>query len=168
MSEFAFGIDLPVRTEWANVDLIRTSVQNGVAAMFRGDEDAEVLAMIASELLENSIKYGHWRKPDSTFRLRVWGDEREASVSVENPALPEQASQLEEVIGWIRGFSSSEDAYRSRLIEIATRARRRGPSRLGLVRIAYEGSCDLRVEQEGATVRVIAQRLRGQSPAQAA
>ena len=33
--EFQFVIDLPVRSEWASVELIRSSVQTCFAAVFR-------------------------------------------------------------------------------------------------------------------------------------
>ena len=86
MEAFNFSIDLPVRSEWANVDLLRTSVQNCVSAIFSDIEGCRSLAMVTGELIENAIKYGDWTRSDEPrFHLRVWGEGRSAHVSVENP-----------------------------------------------------------------------------------
>src|SRR5262249_4675535 len=59
-SRFAFSIDLPIRSDWANVDLLRTSVQNCFTAVFSEVDGCQALAMVTGELLENAIKYGDW------------------------------------------------------------------------------------------------------------
>ena len=86
MTDFHFSIDLPVRSEWSNVDLLRTSVQNCFTAIFSDIEGCRSLAMVTGELIENAIKYGDWTGPEEQrFHLRVWGEGRSAHVSVENP-----------------------------------------------------------------------------------
>src|SRR5712691_5688462 len=87
MGNFNFSIDLPVRSEWANVDLLRTSVQNCFTAIFNDIEGCHALAMVTGELIENAVKYGDWTGPDEQrFRLRECGAGRSAHVMVENPA----------------------------------------------------------------------------------
>lgn len=56
-----FSIDLPVRSEWANVDLLRVSVQDCVTAVFGDIAGCRSLAMVTGELIENAIEYGDRR-----------------------------------------------------------------------------------------------------------
>lgn len=163
---FSFSIDLPVRSEWRNVDLLRTSVQNCFTAIFSDIDGCHALAMVTGELLENAIKYGDWlSQPGGSFRLRVWGEGargaaggRSAHVSVENPVRDDDpgVAALLATIRRIEGFPSPKDAYRAKLLQIAEATGDIGESRLGLVRIVYEGSCTLRAELADRTVKVTA------------
>lgn len=152
MGNFNFSIDLPVRSEWSNVDLLRTSVQNCFTAIFSDVDGCRALAMVTGELIENAIKYGDWsgfaHGDDQRFRLRVWGQGHTAHVSVENPVRRGDANAEEvlRTLGWMRGFASPADAYRAKLLEIAAGSREPGASKLGLVRVAYEGNCQLTAE----------------------
>jgi hypothetical protein len=162
---FSFAIDIPVRSDWANVDLLRTSVQNCFTAVFSDIDGCHTLAMVTGELLENAIKYGDWTGNEGGhFRLRVWGagvrpgSGRSAHVSVENPIKggdPGVARVLE-TLEWIKTFPSAKDAYRARLLEIAQAPATDEEGHLGLVRIAYEGCCSLTAEVEGGVLRVTA------------
>jgi hypothetical protein len=160
MTVFNFCIDLPVRNEWSNVDLLRTSVQNCFTAIFSDIEGCHSLAMVTGELIENAIKYGDWSGPEEPrFHLRVWGEGRSAHVSVENPVQQSDgnAAEVMKTLGWMRGFSSPCDAYRAKLLEIAAADRDPGDSRLGLVRITYEGNCQLTAELVRGVLRVQAE-----------
>jgi hypothetical protein len=155
-ARYSFAIHLPIRNEWANVDLVRTSVQNFFAAMFRDIDGCHAIAMVTGELLENAIKYGSWKGDDPSFRLSVWGEGREAHVSVESPAAAGDAgvNELVATLAWMRRFATAEEAYRAKLLEIAGGAA--DTSKLGLVRIAYEGGCRINAEVRGETLRVLA------------
>ncbi|HET9625656.1 MAG TPA: hypothetical protein VFP84_30030 [Kofleriaceae bacterium] len=152
MTDFHFSIDLPVRSEWSNVDLLRTSVLNCFAAIFSDVEGCRALAMVTGELVENAIKYGDWSGlaglDDQRFRLRVWGEGHDAHVSVENPVKrgDHNAEEVLRTLGWLRTFSSPAEAYRARLLDIAAAGPEPSHSKLGLVRIAYEGNCRLTAE----------------------
>jgi two-component sensor histidine kinase len=162
---FSFSIDLPIRSEWANVDLLRTSVQNCFTAVFSDIDGCQALAMVTGELLENAIKYGDWSGDQGgEFRLRVWGEAgrgaapRSAHVCVENP-VDAGGSNVRAVLAtleWLKGFASAKDAYRAKLLEIAEAAGNMSASGLGLVRIAYEGNCTLRAEVGGRMLKVTA------------
>jgi hypothetical protein len=162
---FSFSIDLPVRSDWANVDLLRTSVQNCFTAVFSDIDGCQALAMVTGELLENAIKYGDWSRDDgAAFRLRVWGEgvrgpgPRSAHVAVESPVKPDDP-HLADLLGtlrWNASFSSAREAYRAKLLEIAADQGDLSRSRLGLVRIAYEGSCTLRAEVDDDVLKVTA------------
>lgn len=157
-NEFGFSIDLTVRNEWRNIDLLRTSVQNCFAAVFADVDGCHAIAMVTGELLENALKYGDWVSANrAMFRLRVVGDGRKIEVSVENP-LKEQdknAIELMKAIEWINSYPSPEEAYRARMMAIAQNMEE-SASRLGLVRIAFEGNCRLSARLAASTVTVIA------------
>ena len=92
------------------------------------------------------------------FHLRVWGEGRSAHVSVENPVNGNtHAEEVLATLGWMRRFASPYDAYRARLLEVAAAERQPGNSKLGLVRIAYEGNCTLTAEIARGMLRVQAE-----------
>lgn len=158
MSEFAFNIDVPVRTEWKNVSLLVTSVQNCWNAMFANVEGSQTIAMVTGELLENAIKYGSWDSNDDRqlFRLHVTGRDGAARVVVENPSNDESAAELMKILTWLHGHEDPEEAYRAKLLEVAQMPPSEHVSKLGLVRIAYEGACKLDASFSGGIVRVTA------------
>jgi two-component sensor histidine kinase len=162
MGNFNFYIDLPVKSEWSNVDLLRTSVQSCFSAVFSDIEGCHALAMVTGELLENAIKYGDWSGEDHRFRLRVWGEGNRAHVSVENPIKSGDtgATEVIKTLGWMGQFTTPDEAYRARLLEIAEGiGANSSTSKLGLVRIAYEGNCRLGAEVVNDSLRVTAEML---------
>ena len=155
--EYGFQIDVPVRNEWQNVTLLVTSVQNCFHAMFADLEGSQKVAMVAGELLENAIKYGSWMRDGSQhLRLRVSGRKGQARVTVENPAYDEAVTEVRKTLDWMNGHGSADAAYRARLVAIAQTS---DPdvSKLGLVRIAYEGRASIVIEHEGGVLRVTAE-----------
>ena len=157
--EFGFSIDLTVRNEWRNVDLLRTSVQNCFTAVFADLDGCHAIAMVTGELLENALKYGDWQRGDrAMFRLRVNGGAGKIDVSVSNPlrANDVNASNLFKSIEWINSFAKPEQAYRARMLQIAQSDEDTSPSQLGLVRIAFEGNCRLKASLADGQVTVVA------------
>jgi hypothetical protein len=129
--EFAFSIDLTVRNEWKNIDLLRTSVQNCFTAVFSDLDGCHAIAMVTGELLENALKYGNWTKADRTmFRLRVTGSGGNIEIAVQNPLKEDDqhAASLKKAIDWINSFPkprapSADRAGRRRGIAEPARAR---------------------------------------------
>ena len=160
---FSFAIDLPVRREWHNIELLRASVQSCFTAVFADIDGCNALSMVTGELLENAMKYGAWDSADNsdqTFRLRVVGSQDSTTVTVENPIGADRSAvaQLQKTLEWIGSFESSAHAYRARLLEIASADDEgSGVSRIGLVRVAYEGNCTLSAEVDGNTLRITAE-----------
>jgi hypothetical protein len=158
--DFGFSIDMTVRNEWRNVDLLRTSVQNCFTAVFADVDGCHAIAMVTGELLENALKYGDWVSGDrAMFRLRVHGRANQiVEVSVQNPLkdADAHASTLLKAVEWINGFQKPEQAYRARMLQIAQNDEETQPSRLGLVRIAFEGNCRLDAKVVDGTVTVTA------------
>lgn len=161
--DFGFSIDLTVRNEWRNVDLLRTSVQNCFIAVFADVDGCHAIAMVTGELLENALKYGDWASADrAMFRLRVHGREGNIEVSVQNPLKPSDpnAASLMASLEWLSSFPKPEQAYRARMLQIAQEDADAAPSKLGLVRIAFEGNCRItaRVDNGAVTVTALLQR----------
>ncbi|MDB4964235.1 MAG: hypothetical protein JWP01_4234 [Myxococcales bacterium] len=157
--DFGFSIDMTVRNEWRNVDLLRTSVQNCFTAVFADVDGCHAIAMVTGELLENALKYGDWVSGDrAMFRLRVNGSANHiVEVSVQNPLKDrDNASNLMKAIDEINSYPKPEQAYRARMLQIAQSEEEAAPSRLGLVRIAFEGNCRLAATIENGTVTVTA------------
>lgn len=157
--DFGFSIDLTVRNEWKNIDLLRTSVQNCFIAVFADLDGCHAIAMVTGELLENALKYGDWNSSDQAmFRLRVHGREGNIEVSVQNPlkASDPSASSLMTALEWLDSYPKPEAAYRARMLQIAQEEGDAAPSRLGLVRIAAEGNCRITANVDNGTVTVTA------------
>jgi two-component sensor histidine kinase len=130
--------------------------------VFSDIEGCHALAMVTGELLENAIKYGDWSGDDHRFRLRVWGEGNRAHVSVENPIREGDrgADEVLRTLGWMGQFATPDEAYRARLLEIADGiGGANSTSKLGLVRIAYEGNCRLGAEVVNDSLRVTAEML---------
>lgn len=157
--DFGFSIDMTVRNEWRNVDLLRTSVQNCFTAVFADVDGCHAIAMVTGELLENALKYGDWVSGDrAMFRLRVRGRANDVvEVSVQNPlkAGDPNADSLRAAIEEINSYPRPEQAYRARMLQIA-QSEEDSPSRLGLVRIAFEGNCKLEAKIADGNVTVSA------------
>ena len=157
--DFGFSIDLTVRNEWRNIDLLRTSVQNCFIAVFADLDGCHAIAMVTGELLENALKYGDWTGGDrAMFRLRVVGREGNIEVSVQNPlkANDAHAESLRSALEWLSSFAMPELAFRARLMQIAQDESDSRPSKLGLVRIAFEGNCKITAKVDNGTVTVTA------------
>jgi len=166
-ADFGFSIDLTVRNEWRNIDLLRTSVQNCFIAVFADLDGCHAIAMVTGELLENALKYGDWTGSDrAMFRLRVEGKDPNIQVSVQNPLKKDDqnAQSLMRNIEWLASFPNPEAAYRARMLQIAQDESLddSAGSRLGLARIAFEGNCRLSAKIDNGAVTVTALLLRAE------
>ncbi len=105
--------------------------------------EAYAMAMTASELMENAIKYGTWTQADEFISLAIDVSDRAVVVEVENPVVDDPAAvrQLDDRIQWMRGFQSPFQAYVERLKQVSSQSYQEGESGLGLCRIAYEARC---------------------------
>jgi hypothetical protein len=157
-AEFRFLIDVPVSTQWRNIELLRASVQSCLEAVFSDVEGSDAIAMVTGELLENAVKYGHWTNGTGVFRLRVWGDEETGHIEVENPVGDDDEGprRVDELLAWMDGFATPEEAYQARMLQVAV-APRGTASGLGLARVVYEGGCRLRAETSEGMFRMLAE-----------
>ena len=107
------------------------------------DADAQnALSMVACELAENATKYGHFREDKEVVKVSLEILPSQVTVTVSNPVTQAEAEELavlDETIQWIRGFQDPFQAYLERLRDVSSQSLSSTESRLGLVRIAYEG-----------------------------
>jgi len=100
--------------------------------------------MVSAELLENAVKYSR-KVPGIRPRIQygLVGGEDRVVVSVANPTSPDggDAKALISNIRWLRDLGDPADAYAQRMREVFEG--RVSDGGLGLVRIAYEGGCEL-------------------------
>ncbi len=143
MDDISFQIRVPIGQDWRNVELLRTSILSCLAAVFRDTDFCQSVGMIAGELIENAIKYGKWSNSDpGSFNVNVQGNSERVAVEVCNPVPSvDNFRNVRQTLERLRSYPSPRDAYLERLREVASA--RGGESGLGLLRIAYEGSCDL-------------------------
>ena len=99
--------------------------------------------MVLSELLENSIKYGHFEDSDSTVQVSLDVNKHIITVAVTNPVNEscfKDLEKLDRMIQWVRGYQDPFEAYVERMKEISKKSLHNTESGLGIVRIDYEGS----------------------------
>jgi hypothetical protein len=151
-----FHLELPIGPEWQNVDLLRLAILNCLAAVFGDLELGESVGIVTSELLENAIKYGEWEKGAHFLTLSVRGTGGEVLVQVTSPVRSSSThlASILQTIEWIRRFPSAREAYIARMQMIADQPERTGESKMGLVRIAYEGPCSIEAEVAGDALHV--------------
>ena len=154
---FRFTIDLPVTSKWEDIALVRSSVEMCLSTLFHDLERPQALAMVTGELLENAVKYGAWGREAGIFRLRIWGSRgAESFVEVSNPVDGDDAaSAVIDAVRLLRSADSPAAALQARMMEIAS-GTGPGGSGLGLLRIAYEGACELEAMVDGGVVTVTA------------
>ncbi len=114
--------------------------------------------IVASELLENAIKYGIENKDLSKVGLEFELNERHIEIKVRNGI--SESEDLQEFIRIMKRIQSSENAlqlYIARLKEIIENPNTE-KSQLGLYRIASESSFVLNYRIEDNTLEVIATR----------
>lgn len=155
-ADVVLSLDLAVRGDWADVERVRTSVWNCLTAAFGADDLRDALAMVTAELLENAVKHGDPGCPGLCSRLSVLVSGERGVVCVESCATTDTAARVMELLAWLRGFPSSAEAYRAKLIEVASTTG--DGSGLGLARIAYEGGCTLSASRDGNTLTIRAER----------
>jgi hypothetical protein len=155
---YEFFIDVPVENRWDNVERVRSAVQGCFEAVFRDIAGRDAVAMVTGELVENAIKYGDWSgERGGRFRLRVWGDQTQASVAVTNAIAPgsDAVQRVRDALAFIAAQPTALHAYQARMIAVARGASTGG---LGLVRVAYEGGCRLTVSAAVDEITVTAER----------
>jgi hypothetical protein len=149
MSGIALRLDLSLPPEWSRIDPTREAVGLLVLAMFGDDDLRDALAMVSEELLENAIKYC---RPESTVSISIRHQAGDVVVSVTNEVADDalHIEVLKKRLEWIRRFPSAADAYAAAIGRVYERGRpasaEAGEAGLGIVRIAYEGRCDIELD----------------------
>ena len=130
-----------LKPEWDQVETIRMQCRDFLKQCSFNNETVEAVSMVSAELLENAVKYGAYQLDDAIeYCLKIRQDK--IIVEVKNPVdetVGSHLQQLDETIQWIRGYQNPFEVYVKKLKEVSTKSLMDKDSRLGLVRIAYEG-----------------------------
>ena len=136
-------LSLKISPQWSEIPRVRRQT-----AAFLGDQNlhrdvVDAVAMIVCELTENATKYGNFAaREDDHIDVRVALPPGQVMVEVTNPVATsgdDNLLRLDRMVQWIRGFQDPFEAYLQRLKELSVDSLQSTESRLGLVRIAYEG-----------------------------
>lgn len=160
------AVELSIAPRWGEIEGVRIAVLDAVEGFF-GDgrrELGEAMAMIASELVENAVKYGDQAKT-SEVRIKVAVENKtRITITVASKVAGggEHLRRLEDTIAWIESFSQPKYAYEERVRVVAMEHTHGG---VGLVRIAYEGQSKLHARVEKGVLYVEATHdTRGPKP----
>jgi hypothetical protein len=136
-------LELEFPAEWNRIDAVREAVSRSLGAAYGQDEVRDALAMVSAELLENAVKYG---LPHSVqFSLREEADRIVVDVANQIAGDSAHLEALRQRLAWVHSFPSAEQAYLAALSEIYEKDPQEAQdhSGLGLVRVIFEGGCEL-------------------------
>ncbi len=148
---------------WSIVRQVRDKVEAILAPA--GEEISYACKMVASELVENAVKYGITGDGQGVngieFELSMV--DREIVITVKNRVASEDhLKNARNHIDVINASGDPQQLYVERLKVLVEEPGGRGASQLGLYRIAYEGGFDLAYVVAGDVLTVIATRaMRG-------
>ena len=142
-------IELRFGPRWKYIAVVRAFIQNFLVVSFSDDARADKIAMAASELLENAVKYANGE--ETRIRVALSGKSGDIDIAVSNKATPEAAAALSAM--WKSVMTGDPlEAYVARMREAATRSD--GKSQLGLVRIRYETGADMNLKVDGDDITI--------------
>jgi hypothetical protein len=146
MTRPAIYLELPLRQDWEAIGPLRDSLAARLMPVLGDPDQSRVLAMVASELLENAVKFGCWSERDcqgGKATLRIVAGGQAVSVTVTNPIDRERPGVLL-LFERLRELETTRPAaaYQRRLRALM-KDPEADPSGLGLVRMAYEAGCRL-------------------------
>lgn len=160
----ALHLDLWIPPDWKRIELVRKAVGFCVWAAFGRGDLRDSVAMVSAELLENAVKYS---TPNSHVFLSISEEAEHVVVAVTNTVEEDSPhiTSLKRRLEWTHGFPTPAEAYMAALSEVFDQMGG-GPSDeggLGLVRIAYEGGCN--IDCDSATAGTVTVRaLRALAP----
>lgn len=128
--------------EWSELDKINPLLRDFFEKNSLSREHFDFVYMVATELVENGVKYGFFPSDYPKIMLKFSKKKNRILVEVKNHVSETAIKHLNELdakIQWIRGFQNPFEAYIERLKEVSSKQLEEGESGLGLVRIAYEG-----------------------------
>jgi hypothetical protein len=139
-------LQLALRPVWEEIDALGAKCIDFLQREGVHTDAQNALAMVACELAENATKYGHFNGEKEIVKVSLAVQRSAVTVTVSNPVTEGEADSLailDHTIQWIRGFHDPFQAYLERLRDVSSQSLLSNESRLGLVRIAYEGQSTL-------------------------
>jgi hypothetical protein len=142
-------IELSFGPRWKYIAVVRGFIQNFLAVSLQDNTRADQVAMAASELLENAVKYAS--DEDIQIAVNVKAKDGNINISVSNSASPAAIETLKSTFQKVSQGNPLE-AYISLMREAATR--KDGKSQLGLARIRYETGLEMALDVKETMVTV--------------
>jgi hypothetical protein len=142
-------IELKFGPRWKYIAVVRSFIQNFLAVSLQNTTRADQVAMAASELLENAVKYASGE--DIQIKMDVITQAEKLRFSVSNSAAPDSVEALKASFAKISQGDPLE-AYVAQMKEAATR--QDGKSQLGLARIRYETGLAMSLKTDKTSVTV--------------
>ena len=139
-------LQLALKPVWEEIDALGGKCMDFFKSEGLHPDAQNALSMVTCELAENATKYGHFQGAKEAVRVSLEVLPSHVTVTVSNPVTPQEAESLavlDHTIQWIRGFQDPFQAYLERLRDVSSQDLMSTESRLGLVRIAYEGQSTL-------------------------
>ena len=140
------SLKITIKADWNEIEQVRERCGQFLKNHGFSEEDVYSVVMVISELMENSIKYGTFIKPQNNVTVTLNISKSLITIEVINPVDEKTTydlKRLDRTIQWIRGYQDSFEAYIERMKEISKKPLNDEESGLGLVRIAYEGKAIL-------------------------
>lgn len=138
MTAKSIQINIPIA--WEYVRAVRQQV--AVALADASEELRSAAVMVASELVENAIKYGTAVPAAPWAQFRFDGNSEYIQIQVSNGLLDATPLQLlDRIIKQLQDPAACEQLYMARLQQLVNDPIQ--PNRLGLYRIGYEGKFTL-------------------------
>ena len=140
------SIKIILNPNWEEIEEARNKISEFLMSHGFSDHTLHSLIMVISELIENSIKYGKFKRSENKVIVTIHIGESIITVEVINPideTAYDHLRRLDKTIQWIRGYQDPFQAYIEKLKEVSKKPLRDEESGLGLVRIAYEGKAIL-------------------------
>lgn len=135
-------LSIQIHPRWEEIANVRRQTAGFLGGLKLQRDVVDAVAMVACELTENATKYGFYATGQGSIDISVSVDSSRVTVEVANPigsTEGENLQRLDRMIQWIRGYQDPFEAYLQRLKDLSSEGLDSTESRLGLVRIAYEG-----------------------------
>lgn len=149
------NIQINIPIAWEYVRLVRQQVEAALAG--QSEELRSAAVMVASELVENAIKYGASIPALQWAKFRFDMTDEHIQIQVENGLTdPKALAALSQIVAPMTSAAACEQLYVSRLHELL--ANPSETNRLGLYRIGYEGKFDLEYSYSDQILQMTARR----------
>jgi hypothetical protein len=140
------------------VSVVRRFVTEFYQRFLNDPDGTSRVALATHELLENGVKYS--RDGETTIRIEVMQHEtpRRVRIQLRNRSTLENIAAIREIVDGVNRAPSATEFYQTL---IASKARDRAGSGLGLARICAEGEMKIHYDVQGDTVVIEATTVMG-------
>lgn len=150
-----FKMEAQIEPVWGTIRNIREQIIGRLESFPEGIRSAT--GMVASELLENAMKYGETVSEAPSIKFELLVTSEQLRLAITNGV--SSANDLERLASRIAEVSAAEDRaklYVGRLEQLLERPTERAG--LGIYRIGFEGQFDLQCNERDGVVTVVATR----------